>query len=316
MFYFQNIMAKNHGLASISLLIFGLSVFGISSFSNNDSFVHLLMVNGIAQGILFLCVACIPFLVTKRMSWVDFAWPWGVAVIGGMILLLADGDPLKKYVVGAVYLFIGLRMGIWAISMARNTGVVIKHELPRYQYRRMTLEKSGSKNVEFFMLLDIILQGVANISVLCLPGFLIASNPNPEITGWEIAGLCLWGISYTIESVADTQKHRFISKNEGGVCNVGLWKYSRHPNYFGEWLVWTGIVIAAIPSWLALRQDEPIWIWITLGIGILSASSAMYITLVYLTGAIPAEYYSARKRPGYKKYQETTSRFFPWFPKA
>lgn len=308
-------MKKNPGLVSLFLLLFGLTVFGICIFSNVDAFVHLLLVNSVVQGIVFLFVACIPFLITKRMSWVDFAWPWGVAVIGVMILALAGGDPVKKYVVGAVYLFIGLRMGIWAILLAKRNGVAVRHELPRYQYRRMTLETAGKKNVEFHMLLDIILQGVANISILCLPGFLIASNPNPEITAWEVVGLCLWGISYAIESIADAQKHKFISQNEGGVCNIGLWKYSRHPNYFAEWLVWTGIVIAAVPSWWALRETEPIWMWITLGVGGVSASTAMYSTLVYLTGAIPAEYYSARKRPGYTEYQKTTNMFFPWFPK-
>jgi steroid 5-alpha reductase family enzyme len=115
--------------------------------------------------------------------------------------------------------------------------------------------------------------------------------------------------------VADTQKLLFVNKNESGVCNVGLWKYSRHPNYFSEWLVWTALVIATIPSWLALKVTEPFIIWITLGVGSLCASIMLYITLVYLTGAKPAEYYSVRKRAEYRSYQERTSMFFPWFPK-
>ena len=80
--------------------------------------------------------------------------------------------------------------------------------------------------------------------------------------------------------------------------------------------MWTGLVIASVPSWLALRAIEAPYVWITLGIGAASASLMMYITLVYLTGAIPAEYYSARKRPEYKNYQETTNMFFPSFPKG
>jgi steroid 5-alpha reductase family enzyme len=116
-----------------------------------------------------------------------------------------------------------------------------------------------------------------------------------------------------LESVADGQKLLFISKNKRGVCNIGLWKYSRHPNYFAEWLVWTGLVIAAIPSWLALSDSETLLIWICLGVGSLSASFMMYITLVHLTGAIPAEYYSVQKRTEYKEYQEKTNMFFPWF---
>ena len=83
-------------------------------------------------------------------------------------------------------------------------------------------------------------------------------------------------------------------------CDVGLWKYSRHPNYFFEWMVWNGLIVAAIPSWLALRSQETLAIWLLLGLGLLLASAVMYRTLVHLTGAIPSEYYSEQKRPGYK----------------
>ena len=92
------------------------------------------------------------------------------------------------------------------------------------------------------------------------------------------------------------------------VCNVGLWKYSRHPNYFSEWMVWNGLIIAAIPSWLALQGSE---LWLLLGLSLLYASKAMYTTLVYITGAVPSEYYSLKKRPGYQLYQQQTNRFFP-----
>ena len=79
------------------------------------------------------------------------------------------------------------------------------------------------------------------------------------------------------------------------VCDVGLWKYSRHPNYFFEWMVWNGLIVAAIPSWLALRSQETLAIWLLLGLGLLLASAVMYRTLVHLTGAIPSEYYSEQK---------------------
>jgi steroid 5-alpha reductase family enzyme len=95
------------------------------------------------------------------------------------------------------------------------------------------------------------------------------------------------------------------------VCDVGLWKYSRHPNYFFEWMVWNGLIVAAIPSWIALRSQETFVIWSLLGLGLLLASVFMYRTLVHLTGVIPSEYYSEQKRPDYKAYQQRTNRFFP-----
>jgi steroid 5-alpha reductase family enzyme len=249
------------------------------------------------------------------MSFVDIAWPFGVALIGLQIALLGDGDFVRKICVAFVYMLIGLRMGVGALTMAKTTGVIFKTEFPRYVYRRMTLEEAGGHRVQFHMLAEILAQGFANASVLALPGFIIAVNGSHALYGWEIAGLCIWLTAYVLESTADVQKLRFISKNKGGVCNVGLWKYSRHPNYFSEWLVWTGIVAAAVPSWFALQETEALGVWVVLGFGAASASLMMYITLVFLTGAIPAEYYSVRKRAEYKGYQETTNMFFPWFPK-
>jgi steroid 5-alpha reductase family enzyme len=272
-----------------------------------------LMVNGVIQITLFALVACIPFLRTKRVSYVDIAWPFGVALIGFQILLMGDADFIRKLIVGSIYVFIGLRMGIGALVMANKTGVIFKTEFPRYNYRRMMLEQSGSKHINAHLLAEILAQGFANITVLALPGFLIATNSSESISSLEIIGICIWLAAYLFESVADGQKLLFISKNKSGVCNIGLWKYSRHPNYFAEWLVWTGLVIAAAPSWLALSSSEALLVWVCLGVGTLSASFMMYLTLVHLTGATPAEYYSVRKRKEYKDYQDKTNMFFPWF---
>jgi steroid 5-alpha reductase family enzyme len=99
------------------------------------------------------------------------------------------------------------------------------------------------------------------------------------------------------------------------VCDIGLWKYTRHPNYFAEWMVWNGLIIASIPSYISLFSSEALWLWIMIGIALLYTSRIMYITLVHLTGAVPSEYYSAQKRPAYKAYQQSTNIFFPRFKK-
>jgi steroid 5-alpha reductase family enzyme len=298
---------------SVGLNLFLACLFAVIVYTNLDALANLLIVNGVIQLTLFAVVACIPFLRTKRVSYVDIAWPFGVALIGLQILLISDADFIRKMIVGSIYLFIGLRMGLGALFMAKKTGVIFKTEFPRYKYRRMVLEQSGSKHIDAHLLAEIMAQGFANITVLALPGFLIATNSSESISSLEIIGICLWMSAYLLESIADGQKLLFISKNKRGVCNIGLWKYSRHPNYFSEWLVWTGLVIAAIPSWLALSSSESLTVWICLGVGSLSASFMMYITLVHLTGAIPAEYYSVQKRKEYKEYQEKTNMFFPWF---
>ncbi len=205
-------------------------------------------------------------------------------------------------------------MGIGALTMARATGVIFRSEFPRYIYRRMTLEQTGGRNIRVHMLAEILAQGCANISALAIPGFMMAVNGHAPISGWEIAGAGLWLAAYILESTADMQKLRFTARHKIGVCDGGLWRYSRHPNYFAEWLVWTGLVTASVPSWLALRDIEALPVWLSLGVGAAGASVMMYITLVYLTGAVPAEYYSVKKRAGYRQYQETMNRFFPWLP--
>ncbi|MFT5718637.1 MAG: steroid 5-alpha reductase family enzyme [Oleiphilaceae bacterium] len=300
---------------SVGLNLFFISLFSVVVFTEFDALANLLLFNGILQIMLFILVACIPFLRTKRVSYVDIAWPFGVALIGGQILLMGDGDFIRKLIVGSVYLLIGLRMGVGALVMAKTTGVIFKTEFPRYKYRRMVLEQSGSKYVDAHLFAEILAQGFANITVLALPGFLLATNSSSSISNMEIVGICIWVAAYVLESVADAQKMLFISKHKRSVCNIGLWKYSRHPNYFSEWLVWTGLVIAAIPSWIALKSSEAFPLWICLGVGMVCASVMMYVTLVHLTGATPSEYYSVRKRKEYKAYQEKTNMFFPWFPR-
>ena len=146
--------------------------------------------------------------------------------------------------------------------------------------------------------------------------FLIASNHSEKFSLIELAGLVIFILAFIMESVADYQKLAFLTKmkKEGKqkqVCNVGLWKFCRHPNYFAEWMVWNGLIIASVPSYIALFDSEIFWLWIFIGIALLYTSRIMYITLVYLTGAVPSEYYSTQKRPAYKAYQQSTNIFFP-----
>lgn len=298
------------------LCIVFFAVWAVAISSTNETLATMLVVNGAIQLTLFAFVACIPFLKTGHMSYVDIAWPFGVALIGLQLVLLGDGDVFRKICIAVVYLLIGLRMGVGALTMAKTTGVIFKTEFPRYCYRRKELEGESESRIRLHILAEIFAQGLANASVLALPGFLMAVNSHDEFYSWEVAGICIWLAAYVLESTADLQKLKFISDNKVGVCNVGLWRYSRHPNYFSEWLVWSGIVIAAVPSWLALQSFEQNSVWIVIGVGSAAASLMMYITLVYLTGAVPSEYYSVRKRPEYRRYQETTNMFFPWFPKS
>jgi steroid 5-alpha reductase family enzyme len=280
----------------------------------STTFFKLALLNSLGQIALFTVVVCIPIWRTGRMSYVDIGWPWGLVLLGIISFCFSEGYWLRSLVVSSVVILIGLRMGLGALKMWRLG--FLKKEFPRYQYQRIVWKEEGKNNTALALQIDAIAQGLANASFLAFPVFIIASNGDQEFSVLEIVGLVIWIVAFSMESIADFQKVRFLKEMKRAgkhrqVCNVGLWKYCRHPNYFAEWMVWNGLVIAAIPSWLSLKGFESEPVWFLLGIGLLLASKFMYTTLVYTTGAVPSEYYSVQKRPDYKDYQQQTNRFFP-----
>lgn len=278
------------------------------------SFSSLGWINGVLQLVLFALVVSIPAWRTGRMSYVDIGWPWGLTLIGILTWLYSDGNEVRVAIVSLAYIFAGSRMGLGALKMWKLG--LLKKEFPRYEYQKERWNRAGKTNTKLVMQIEAILQGLANASFLAFPAFIIASNPNEAIAVLEVVGIVIWLGAFAMESIADIQKLNFLStmkKNgeKNSVCNVGLWKYSRHPNYFAEWMVWNGLVIAAIPSWINLFEQESMLITVLLGLGLAFVSKIMYTTLVHYTGAVPSEYYSVQKRPEYKLYQQKTNRFFP-----
>ena len=279
-----------------------------------EQFFALSLVNGVAQLVLFAFVVCLPTWRTGRMSYVDIGWPWGLTLIGILTWIYGEGDSLRVAIVSIAYIFAGSRMGLGAIKLLISGH--LDRELPRYKFQKKRWRKAGKTNTALAMQIEVIMQGVANAAYLAIPAFMIASNQSKEIFFFEIIGIIFWLASFIMESVADVQKLKFLrdmkkSGERNAVCNIGLWQYSRHPNYFAEWMVWNALVIVSIPSWLQLYPNISVIIFVLLGAGLLMTSRVMYVTLVTYTGAIPAEYYSVQKRPAYKDYQQTTNMFFP-----
>jgi len=272
------------------------------------------LVNGAIQLFLFVLVVCIPAYITKRMSYVDIGWPWGLVCIGLLVLFFSEGYWLRTYIVGAMYLVAGLRMGIGALVLWHKGH--LNKELTRYQYQRKRWIKQGYKNDNLSLQYEIMIQCLANSSFLAIPAMLQAYNPSEFIDPLELIGYCIWIIFFVLEHVADIQKQKFLKKcrlenKKRQVCTVGLWKYTRHPNYFAEWMVWNGLIISSVPSLKQYFTNDVSLIGVLLLLALVYISRIMYTTLVYYTGAIPSEYYSVQKRPNYKKHQETTPIFFP-----
>jgi len=146
-----------------------------------------------------------------------------------------------------------------------------------------------------------------------MPAYLVAADTRVSFTPWHLTWGLLWAAAYAFESVADWQKRRFArtASNRKDVCDVGLWRYSRHPNYFGQWLQWITLAALALPSLLSLRDSVPVAAFVMFALSLGWAIYLMYSTLVYYTGAVPAEHFSRLKRPAYADYQATVNRFFP-----
>ena len=303
---FQKIIQRIFGY------ILFLICFFILYFSNTFStFVSL---NGLLQVLLFTLVVCIPAYLTKRMSYVDIGWPWGLVLIGVLVLVLGEGYWLRKYIVSGMYLFAGLRMGIGSLILLKKGH--LDTELSRYKYQRKRWKKAGYTNIDLSLQYEIMLQCFANVTFLAIPAILQAFNPQEFLSPLEILGYLLWLVFFGVEHFADIQKQQFSKKaflenRKKQVCNVGLWKYSRHPNYFAEWMVWNSLILSSLSSLFYFYLVERNLIWLGLLVSLFYLSIIMYKTLVYYTGAIPSEYYSLKKRPDYKKYKKNTNMFFP-----
>ncbi|MDB3914195.1 DUF1295 domain-containing protein [Flavobacteriaceae bacterium] len=279
-----------------------------------EIFKEMVLVNGVLQLLLFLVVACIPAFLTKKMSYVDIAWPWGLVLIGILALLLGTGYKPRIYLVAGMYLFSGLRMGIGALILFSKGH--LNSELSRYSYQRRRWNKAGYKNLNLSLQYEIMIQCFANITFLAIPAILMANNSTNSIAISELIGVGLWATWFVLEHISDLQKQQFLKKaflekKKKQVCNVGFWKYTRHPNYFSEWMVWNAMIIASLSSLIIAFSTDQQVVWIIIVVGLFYISYIMYTTLVYYTGAVPSEFYTLQKRPNYKAYQEQTNMFFP-----
>ncbi|KAG1359915.1 hypothetical protein G6F61_014465 [Rhizopus arrhizus] len=146
----------------------------------------------------------------------------------------------------------------------------------------------------------------ALLIILFAPPFVaVAANPRPGLTIWIVAAAGVWLLSVGGEALADRQLARFRANpaNKGRTCRDGLWRYSRHPNYFFEWLHWFTYVLLAVGS--------PLWWMAWLG------PLLMYVFLRWISGIPFTEQQALRTRgDDYREYQRRTSAFFPWFPKS
>jgi steroid 5-alpha reductase family enzyme len=268
--------------------------------------------NLIVQLAIFIPFANVPGWRSNRLSYVDFAWPAGLCAIGIQLHFFAAAPTWLTLAAAAMYAAAGLRMAFWAAHMYLPGRLT--RDLPRYEYQRQRWARAGFKSERLSVQYEILVQAMANFSFLAVPAYVVATNRRASITPWEVAAILLWLAAFGFESLGDLQKRRYLSGDSNkrkAVCDVGLWRYTRHPNYFGQWVQWIALVALALPSLIALRVEIHGAAFVVVGASLAWVVHIMYRTLVHYTGAVPAEYYSRRKRAAYADYQARVNRFFP-----
>lgn len=230
---------------------------------------------------------------TRDAGVVDVGWAACLGLSAAFCAITGAGDPYRRLIIGTMGAIWGMRLATHLLLDRVLTGP----EDGRYQMMR---EKLGGRAQPVFLLF--FEAQALLVVILSAPFVLAAADPRdgPDPLDW--VGLGIWLVGMVGESVADAQLKAFKRRPDsaGRVCDVGLWRYSRHPNYFFEWLMWIGyatVASASAAGWLA---------W--------SAPALILVFVLKVTGIPPTEARALRSRPeAYRRYQQTTSAFFPWF---
>ena len=223
---------------------------------------------------------------------VDALWAGGVGGSAVLFALLGNGDMWPRVILAVLGALWGTRLAMHLWKRVRGAP-----EDGRYQHLRAHWHGSQSKFFLFFQFQALL------IVLFSLPFLAVARNSRAS-GPWMLIGIAIWMVSVIGESIADQQLARFRANpaNHGHTCRAGLWRYSRHPNYFFEWVHWFAYVCIAIGSpiaWLA-------W-WGPL---------VMYVFLHWISGIPYTETQALRSRgDDYRAYQRSTSMLIPWFPK-
>jgi steroid 5-alpha reductase family enzyme len=235
-------------------------------------------------------------LKKHNFSYVDIGWSVNFALLGALYAALAPGDLNRRLIIATMFAAHGLRLG-WHLAKR----IIGEPEEGRYQQLRKEWGRRGNLNLKFLGFFEF--QAALN-AFLTLPLLIVSYNRTPTLHPLEIAGLVLFVIGIVGESTADAQLAAFKRNpaNQGAVCDVGLWRYSRHPNYFFEWLIWIAYAVFALASphgWIALAMPV-----------------LMLHFLINVTGLRATEEQALRtKGERYRLYQARTSGFIPWIPK-
>ena len=234
-------------------------------------------------------------LALRNASIVDVAWGLGFAGVSVLAAVAGGGYGGRRVFVAVLTCAWGVRLGSYIFLRNRGTG-----EDPRYQAMRL---RSGDRFWWFSFFQVFVLQG-ALMWLISVPLVASATAQQPDhLAPTDIIGMLVFLIGLACEATGDWQLARFKKDpaNRGQVMDQGLWRYTRHPNYFGDATAWWGLFIIAAGT--------------TNGYWTVLSPLLMTFLLVRVSGVALLERSQTRTKPAYADYIASTSPFLPWFPR-
>lgn len=254
------------------------------------------LLGGLAVVVAFMGVGLAIAQRQKKLTVVDTMWGIGFVLVAAETALVSsggDGDSSLRWILLAM-------VGVWGLRLAwhlhrRNSG---QAEDPRYQ---ALADEDGRSFTQVALLRVFLPQGIAMF--LVATPIMVGANNEEISTPLLVAGLVVWAIGFFFEAVGDAQLAAFKADpaNKGQLMDQGLWRYTRHPNYFGDACVWTGI-------WIVVAGSGA-------GLATVISPIAMTVFLTKVTGAALNEKGMKKSKPGYDEYVRRTSGFIPLPPK-
>jgi steroid 5-alpha reductase family enzyme len=237
------------------------------------------------------------FLLAMKLqdnSIVDIAYGLGFVLIGwSTYLLYGSGQPRQ--------LLLLLLVSIWGLRLATHIGLRKRSEQGEDSRYRQWRESWGKTFVWRSFLQIFMLQGTV-IYMVALPLLLVIAKPGEELGWLDLFGLMIWLVGFIFEAIGDWQLLRFKRNpmNRGRIIQMGLWRFTRHPNYFGEATLWWGVFLIALSSPLG---------WIAV------ISPLLIDFLLLKVSGIPMLESKYQGNVEFEAYKNRTNAFFPWIPK-
>ena len=239
---------------------------------------------------------------TGNAGTVDIAWSFGTGLAGVWLALAPIAGASSN---STRQILVAVMAAVWAIRLGSHVWhrVVSEEEDGRYRELRESWGDDLQRRLFWFFQM----QAVAAV-LFAVPIFVAARNPDPAVGWTDYLGALIWVFALSGESIADRQLARFkaTTSEAGQICDRGLWRFSRHPNYFFEWVHWFAYVVIAFGA-----VADYHWAWLTL-----MGPAFMLHFLLRVTGVPPTErHLLASRGEAYRAYQQRTNVFFPGPPK-